>query len=221
MRNAVAAVLLIIVVVAGTSTGYLVGVSSRAAQTTNSTTSTTVQPCGNRVEEPNNSSLIPVLLMQPNTTAYICVTYQTGWKGNPNYNFSVYGPSSPFVQYHFYPFVVSNEFCGPSGCGGIDYNSFVVGVVPTTVNLAAYTNYVVVLYTVTALANSTGYYSNGPAFACGFWVSMAVGHPASDVNGSDFGPLLPVSCALEIGGPLLSPISMSVSGMNVMYLKQW
>ena len=218
MRDSAAAVFLIIVVVAGAGAGYLLGVSSHTTQTTASTASTAVQPCGDRVAPPNSSPR-PVLIMQPNATAYLCVTYQTGWKGDPSYNFSAYGPGGPFVQYHFYPFEVSNEFCGPSGCGGIGFNSFVVRVVPTTVNLTARTNFVVVLYTVTALANSTGYYSNGPAFACDYGFPMVVGHSASDVNASDFGPFIAVQCALELGGPLLSPVSVSASGMGVAYLK--
>ena len=162
--------------------------------------------------------------MQPSTTAYICVTYQTGWKGDPNYNFSVY-LTSPFVKYHFYPFDVSNERCIESGsgtsCSPNVSNAFEVSAFPATVNLTANINYVVVLYTVTALANSTGYYSNGPAFACGFGFPLAVGHPASDVNSSDFGQsqVPPVQCPGFIGGPLLSPVSVSVSGMDVTYLK--
>ena len=223
MRNTVVAVLLIVIAIAGTGTGYLIGTNSRATQTTTSTTSTAVQPCGDRVGEPNRSPL-PVLLMQPSTTAYICVTYQTGWKGDPNYNFSVY-LSSPFVQYHFYPFDVSNEQCIESGsgtaCSPDVSNAFRVTAFPTTVYLTALTDYVVVLYAITALANSTGYYSNGPSFACGFWFPLAVGHPASDVNSSDFGQsqVPPVQCPGFIGGPLLSPVSVSVSGMGVTYLK--
>lgn len=215
MRNAVAAVLLIVVVIAATSTGYLFGASSRTIQTTTSTAGGTVQPCGDLVVRPGNSSLIPVLLMQPNATAYLCVTYQTAWKGN----FTAY-PGGPYEPYAFHPFVVSNEQCTDNGCKPYGFsNAFAVGVFPPVVNLTAHTDYVVVLYTITALAGSTGYYSNGVTFGCGPGFPMAVGHSASDVNGSDFGPLLTPSCPVSLY--LLSPVSVSVSGMGVVYLKPW
>ena len=223
MRNEAAAALVTILVVVAGGAGYLVG-TNEAQEGTSVYPLATFQACyGQEVwNEYSNSSLVTALLMQPNTTANICVTYQTAWKGDPSYNFSVY-LSSPFVLYHFYPFDVSNEQCTRSGSGTACYpdvsNAFEVSVFPTTVNLTAHTNSVAVLYTVKALANSTGYYSNGPGFACDFGFPLAVGHGASEVNGSDFGPSFPVQCALTIGGPLLSPVSVIVSGMNVIHLK--
>ena len=223
MKNSAAAALVTILVVMAGGAGYLVG-TSRAQGGNSVYLLAPFQACyGQEVwNEYSNSSLVTVLLMQPNTTADICVTYQTAWKGDPNYNFSVY-QGSPFGPYPFYPYDVSNEQCTRSGGGTACFpdvsNAFEVSVFPTTVNLTAHTNSVAILYTIKALANSTGYYSSGFGFACDLGFPLAVGHGASEVNGSDFGPSFPVQCALTMGGPLLSPISVSVSGMSVIYLK--
>ncbi|MDG6909914.1 MAG: hypothetical protein JRN08_06055 [Nitrososphaerota archaeon] len=216
MRNTTVAVLLIALVVAGASTGYWFGVNSRKTQTTTSTTSSAVQPCGDSVVQPSDTHMIPVLLMQPGTTAYACVTYQTYWKGDPLYDWAA-SPGRPFGPYQFYPFDVANEQCASNGCWPDVSNAFEVSVLPATVNLTAYSDYVVVLYTITALANSTGYYSNSVPYFTFDSLPMAVGHAASDVSGSDFGPLInPVGLLLP-----MHPVSLSVSGMGVIYLEQW
>lgn len=207
MRNTAAAVLLIILVVVGISTGYWLGLDSHTTLTTTSTTSSAVQPCGDSVVQPSDIHTIPVLLMQPGTTAYACVTYQTYWKGDPLYNWAA-SPGRPFGPYQFHPFDVANEQCASNGCWPDVSNAFEVSVLPTTVNLTA--------YTITALANSTGYYSNSVPYFTFDSLPMAVGHAALDVNGSDFGPLInPVGLL-----PPLHPVALSVSGMDVIYLKQ-
>lgn len=173
-------------------------------------------PCSGQVvwSSNSNSSEVPVLLMQPNTTAYACVTYQTYWMGNSAYNFTgSFGiPSGTFT---FAPFDVSNEACTEGyGCYPIVSNSFEVNVVPTSVQLNIYTNYVSVIYTVRALANSTGYYSNSVPYLACFSMPMALGHSAANVNRSDFGPIIP-SCG--IFQPMY-PVLVTVVGMGVTYL---
>ena len=195
----------------------MVGVDSQGGRTV-STTTALLQPCAGQVvwNLNSSSSTVPVLLMQPNSTAIACVTYQTWWKGNPS-EITNSSPSQPTGPYQFYPFLVSNEACTANGCGPIVSNAFMVGVFPTSVQLTEYTNYVEVLYIITALGNSTGYYSNSVPFEACSSMPMAVGHPASDLNGSDFGPLITPICPLL----QLTPVSVSVSGMGVVYLKPW
>ena len=215
MKDALAAILLVAVIIAGTSLGYFVGSGSRTTSTTTPITSI-VQPCGDNIVQPSNIHTVPVLLMQPNTTAYACVTYQTYWKGDPNYNWTG-SIGRPFGPYRFYPFDVSNEQCSSNGCWPDVSNAFKVSALPTIVNLTATTDYVVVLYTITAFANSTGYYSNSVPYFTFDSLPLAAGHPASAVNGSDFGPLInPVGFL-----PPLHPVSLSISGMSYMYLEQW
>ena len=165
----------------------------------------------------SNQSTTPVLLMQPNTTADACITYQTWWQGNPNYNFtgSLGRPSGTWV---FYPFSGANERCSPSpiGCGPVVSNAFRISVSPASVNYSVFTDYVTVLYTITALANSTGYYSNSVPYQTCSSMPLAVGHPASEINASDFGPLIYGSCGLLLP---LYPVSVSVVGMTVTEIK--
>jgi hypothetical protein len=218
MRNEVVASLLVVAILAGAAAGCFIGTNFPRAVQTTTITSTMVQPCADQAvwNVNSTSSLVPVLLMKPNTTAYACVTYQTWWKGNPNYNFT--GSGWPFGTFQFYSFDVANEQCtSANGCNPSVSHAFRISVFPTSVNLTVFTDYVSVLYTITSLSNSTGYYSNSVPYGYCTSMPMAVGHPASDVNGSDFGPLLYPNCL----GPSLSPISVSVSGMEVIYLKPW
>lgn len=116
---------------------------------------------------------------------------------------------------------MANEQCTTSGngvaCSPNVSHSFRIGVFPASVNITAYTDYVTVLYAITSLSNSTGYYSNSIPYQYCTSMPLAVGHSASDVNGSDFGPLIQPPCAFRA----LSPVSVSVSGMGVVYLKPW
>jgi hypothetical protein len=227
MRNGVVAALLVVVVALGAGAGYLVGASTQVARTASTTTVTTtlLQPCAGQVvwDVNSSSSLVPVLLMQPNSTAYACVTYQTWWKGNASEitNSSL----SQFTGlWRFYPFTVSNYVCTTQGqagyvsCGPDVSNAFRTSIFPSSVQITEYTNYVTVLYTVTALSNSTGYYSNSVPYEYCTSMPMAVGHPASEVNGSDFGPLMSNFACPFVA---LSPVSVSVSGIGVVYLKPW
>ncbi len=221
MRDEAVIALLIVLAIASAGAGYYIGTSSSRMIQTTTLTSTMIQPCAGQIVWTVNSSssLVPVLLMQPNTTAYACVTYQTWWKGNPNYNFT--GSGQPSGTYQFYPFSVANEECTTSGggvaCSPNVSHAFRISAFPPSVNLTVYTDYVNVIYAITSLDNSTGYYSNSVPYEYCTSMPMAVGHPASDVNGSDFGPLLSPDCLFLP----LSPVSVSVSGMGVVYLTPW
>ena len=221
MRDETAIALLIVLIIASAGGGYFIGSnSSRPVQTT-TFTSTVVQPCAGQTVWNGSSTpwLVPVLLMKPNATAYACVTYQTYWEGNPDFNFT--GPGWPTDTFQFYPVQVINEQCtsanGGSGCNPSVSHAFRTSVFPTSVNFTVYTDYVSVIYTITSLSNSTGYYSNSVPYGYCTSMPMAVGHPASDVNGSDIGPLYYPACPRLY----MSPISVSVSGMGVVYLKRW
>lgn len=212
----IASLLIVVVILSGVA----IYQEETGAMTIYRTTTVSVPvPCAGQVvwSSSSNSSEVPVLLMQPNTTAYACVTYQTYWMGNPGYNFTG-GFGVPSGTYTFHPFGVSNESCTKGyGCYPVVSNSFEVNVVPTSIQMNVYTNYVTVIYTVRALANSTGYYSNSvPYMACSS-MPIAVGHPAESVNSSDFGPIIsPPSCG--IFQPMY-PVLVSISGMNATYLR--
>lgn len=219
--------LVVIALLLGTSLGYLIGNSNEHTVTSISTDRTTITatrlvPCTGELawDSDMNSSLIPVLLMQPNTTAYACVTYQTWWKGNQNYNFTGYPGGPPSGTYQFSPFLVSNEACTSSnGCRPDVSNAFRVSANPTSVQYDVHTDYVSVIYTITALANSTGYYSNSVPFLACASMPIAVGHLASEVNMSDFGPIfLAHSCGAFLVP--MYPVLVAVSGMGVTYLDQ-
>ncbi len=61
---------------------------------------------------------VPVLLMSPSTTGYVCITYQTAWQGNPSRFSSSWGSSSsdPYLVNGTFPLlpflVVTYEGCG-------------------------------------------------------------------------------------------------------------
>ena len=180
---------------------------------------TSPQPCPGVLawSSGSNQSTTPVLLMQPNTTAVACITYQTWWQGNPNYNFTGAGgrPSGTWV---FYPFSVANEKCSPSpiGCRPVVSNAFRISVSPASVNYSVFTDYVTVLYTITAFANSTGYYGYSVPFGTCAAMPLVVGHSASEINDSVFGPLFYGTCGLLLP---FYPVSVSVVGMTVKEIK--
>ncbi len=146
-------------------------------------------------------NLTPVLLMKPSTTGIICVTYKTSWGGNA----STYSNDTASVASR-YPFVMT------IGRNNSISHAFTVSVLPSPVIPSVDMSSVTVLYRVTALANSTGYYDySAPYGSCGT-VPMAVGYTASQVSGSDFPSRPPPhSCPAE---PYI-PTSVGVAGINV------
>ncbi len=157
---------------------------------------------------------VPVLLMQPGSTGYICVTYQSVWEGN----------SSLYQKQYFvngiYPFELSigTESCTASGGGTGTYcaetvsHSFVITASPASIIPTPTMDYVSMVYTVTALGSSTGFYDRSAPYERCSGMPMAVGY--SQVNASDFAPIAAPSC------PFLpfAPVGVSVQGIGVVYL---
>jgi hypothetical protein len=127
----------------------------------------------------SSSSLVPVLLMQPNATGYICVTYQ-----------SVNGSSSNNAN-PLGGWGISKADCSaPGAC--VYFPSYSFNINNTILNSAlpfvgnATVNYVSIIYSVRALGNSTGFYDqSAPLQHCGS-MPLAVGYSASQLNASDF-----------------------------------
>lgn len=233
MRRAVVAAVLAVLVVASFGAGYLAGVGGRtvtvtssvqtsAVTTATSTTTLTVtsavsQPCTEQVYNATTIltlANVPVLLMQPGSTGYVCVTYRSEWDGNPGQFNSQFFPNGTYE----FSLSISKEHCvtnsSETSCTSAVSNSFVTGASPSSIRPSPATDYVDVLYTVTALSNSTGFYDRSAPYEYCIGMPMAVGYSASQVNASDFAPILIPPC------PLLpfAPVSVSVVGMNVTYV---
>jgi hypothetical protein len=196
-----------------TSTGSV----SSSSYATNSTSTAATSPCNEGVYNTKtelNMENVPVLLMQPTTTAYICVTYQSAWQGNSSQYEALH-----FSNYTFqFSLSVSKEHCvtsdGGTSCTGNVSNSFEISASPNSIQPSPETNYVSVVYTVTALGNSTGFYDHSAPYNYCSGMPMAVGYPASEVNASDFSPIVVIPCPLLV----FHAIGVSVGGMNVTYI---
>jgi hypothetical protein len=186
------------------------------------------QPCDNYVwnassSTPNNGS-VPVLLMRPNSTGYICVVYQTAWQGNQSlYQSDSMYNSYPFLvngTYQFRPFLVDNYRCstanGISSCVQTTSHSFKITVLPDSIRPSASMNYVTVIFTVNALSNSTGFYDESAPWTACVSMPMAVGYSVSQVNASDFTHPPGSSCPVQ----LFVPVAEYVTGMNVTYVNR-
>jgi hypothetical protein len=175
------------------------------------------QVCSEQVWNTNSSSTnaeLPVLLMQPQSTAYVCVTYQSEWQGNATQH-----RNGPFANgtYQF-ALHITNEHCTTSAtetsCAGATFsNSFIISA-PFSFQPSAATDYVTVAFTISSLGNSTGFYDGSAPFDGCNAMPMAVGYSASQVNASDFAPRVTPSCLIQA----FSPSSVSVGGMNVTYI---
>jgi hypothetical protein len=194
------------------------------------TTSPQYEPCGTPV---SNESLVypfeygnattfltPVLLMRPNTTGYVCVAYQTFWRGNQS-QFLSYGSTVANVTDSF-------EYSGnPLNWKCITYNessmsctltyphAFTIQHLPSSVVLTGDLDYLIIVYAYTALSNSTGFYDEtAPWWGC-WGMPMAVGYPASQVNATDFNFATTLSECPPVG---LNPVAEYTTGMNVTYV---
>jgi hypothetical protein len=153
--------------------------------------------------------LVPVLLMQPNTTGYICVTYQsTG--DDP----LVYG--SPINYFH-----ISRGDCNVNGaCSFRPSYSFKIGITILNSTLPFVGNatfhYESVMYSVTALSNSTGFYSQAAPFEYCNDMPLAVGYSASQLNASDFPGFSNLLMCMRMS---YQPIAVGVIGMQVTHVK--
>jgi hypothetical protein len=186
---------------------------------TTTTTSTQELPCAGQQVWNSSSPAgpVPVLLMQPNSTALLCVTYQSVWQGDAT-KFQQFAQSAN-TPYNF-SLEVSKEHCGETGqnsfgCTSTVSHSFAIAAYPTSVQAAAATDYVTVLFVITALGNSTGFYDDAAPFQGCSGTPLAVGYTASQVNGSDFGLRLVYPCVFS----LFTPTALSVSGMSFEYIQ--
>ncbi len=192
--------------------------STSTATTTVTTFSAVYQPCTTQAYgEPSTSSLsshVPVLLMSPGTTAEVCVVYQASWVFNDNPD--TFGNGS----YTFYPFIVAKYpgCSGPTGgtaCEQTIYRGFNIRASPSSVQMSPSTDYVTVVYTITAPSNSTGFYDqSAPWWGVCATMPMAVGYSAAQVNSSDFGEPPLHSCLAE---PFVA-VAEYVTNMNVTYV---
>jgi hypothetical protein len=164
----------------------------------------------------NPHNIRPVFLLQPNSTVSVCVTYESSWHLFPN----LYGNYSSFKQggafpngtYTFTGGVYKIIKLGNCSCyAGRISHSFTFTILPSVIYPTEGTVYVTVLYEITSLSNSTGFYDGiNPTDSL-----AAVGYSASQVNASDFPYAgIPHSGAV----PIFIPLSVSVTGFNVTYL---
>jgi hypothetical protein len=190
------------------------------------TTTTQILPCtGQQVWNSSSvgySSPFPVLLMQPSSTGYICVTYRPDWRIG---NIPVEDYPTTFPKWSF-SLQIAKANCTTSGGGGVSCtndtisHSFQVSASPSSIQTSNDTDYVTVVYTISALSNSTGFYDKavplvGEGLAEGGCsvISMAVGYPASQVNASDFSQFPPGVCNTLLSSYPVA-VSVSVTGMT-------
>src|SRR2546426_2673000 len=120
----------------------------------------------------------PVLLMQPRTTAAICVTYKASWSDDESRFNSTLQSQSFWLQngsYVFRMWIIKNNSVS---------HSFTITPSPGSITPSQYVGYVTVLYRVSALQNSTGFYDQSAPFGYCGGIPMAVGYSASQAKGS-------------------------------------
>jgi hypothetical protein len=199
-----------------TSTSTLDLTTTVLSTTTVTNSSLPPVPCDYNALAGGLPNPVPVLLMQPNSTGYVCVVYQTVWAGNETSYASQY---SKYTSYELGPFQVSYQCMisdGTKSCTGGNSHSFDNTATPSSVGLSGSTDYFTAVLGYTALANSTGFYSYGfPGLGCGVTWPLAVGYPPSEVNSSDF--LLPPGPPLCPAGwnVPVTAVSAYLTGMNI------
>jgi hypothetical protein len=226
-RIAIAIVIAAVVIGAGIVASSYLGPVTTVTNTSTATTTLTstmvtietslTQPCDVQVwntSSPTKDTNIPVLLMRPESTAFICVTYQSAWADNSSqYNAS----QSPFIVNDTYQFNLSIfkvhciENPTTDDCIATVSDSFEISALPGSIRPSATTDYVTVVYLVDSSSNSTGFYDGSAPFEYCYALPIAVGYAASQVNASDFAPRDAHSCAAVP----FTPSSVSVGGMNV------
>ncbi|MDV3292637.1 MAG: hypothetical protein LYZ70_00015 [Nitrososphaerales archaeon] len=162
--------------------------------------------------------------MRPNSTGYVCVTYQTARQGNQTLYLSdsTYNSYPLLVNgtYRFNPILPTKYKCstanGIISCEQTISQSFKVRVLPSSMRPSASMNYVTVVYAVNALSNATGFYDESAPWTGCIGMPMAVGYSASQVNASDFTQPPPHSCFVQ----LFVPVAEYATGMNVTYINR-
>jgi len=159
------------------------------------------------------SSTVPVLLMQPKTTGFICVLYKSVTDGGVT-------PNATGIDVYLQDFHIFKSQCATEGGGiGCSYRpseSFETSEVKLNSTTPFISNstavYVGVIYSVTALSNSTGFYTgSAPRPGCG-GLPMAVGHPASQLSATNFTGLFTISlCPYSP----FEPVEVGVIGIQV------
>lgn len=222
MKNEALVTLVIVLVAISAVAGYLVRAQNQIAASTTRTIETTVtttttatatiqvveDSCAGGATVPQRpiGNLTPVLVMQPNSSGSICVTYRTSWGGDPSAFSRVM--SSPFLpngSYHFYMYIGNDSIT----------NAFSITPTPSSIRPAANMTRVTVVYRVTAHANSKGIYKYSAPYGYCDSMPMAVGYDVSKLKGSYFPPRpFPHSCIAS----LFVPVSVEVAGINVTYV---
>jgi hypothetical protein len=161
----------------------------------------------------NGSATVPVLLMQPSTSGFICVVYESESNGGVV-------PNATGIDGYLQGFRIFKSRCSTEGGGiGCSYrpaNSFETSgfrlnsTAPFVSNSS--TIYVGVVYSVTALSNATGFYVfSAPRLGCG-GLPMAVGYSASQPTAMDFVGFFTVYTCPHAP---FSPVEAGVIGIRV------
>jgi hypothetical protein len=183
------------------------------------------QPCGLQVwpisSQGPADQHTPVLLMSPGATGLVCIIYQSAWHGDQALfnsdasTFSIYFVNGTYTLGPF--FVATFHGCtepGAASCVQTIYHSFKVGAIPQAIQPSGTTDYIAVVYSITAPSNSTGFYDESAPWIDCATMPLAVGYQASQVNASDFTSQPLNECPAQP----FSPVSEYVTGMNVTYI---
>lgn len=178
---------------------------------------------GTTIPSPNyRDAIYPVLLMQPNSTSCVKLTYTII---NHYYEREQNSVTWPRVEsfplriddWHYY-----NYGDGFGTTSGKDYtSSFKIMTIPGTVDLANYpvgSNFTVT-YIIKPLANATGFYDESIPMPVCTRYPLAVGYTAEQVNSSDFsdGMITMMSHSCINGQEELKAVE--ISGMNYTEMK--
>lgn len=137
-----------------------------------SETSSNLQ-CDGTVIPPGSvrTGMVPVLMMEPNSNATICVTYEftSDWNSYPNKDIYPHGTFE-------------------TTCCNFDTKKFEVLSNPSMFNITGIYNgtTVTVMYKIYAAANSTGFYNSSFPFGSCNSYPLAVGYDPSQINASEF-----------------------------------
>jgi len=156
----------------------------------------------------NGSRAGNVLLLRPNSTGYVCITFQTTPLAGPIPK--EYKPSFPVLNYQ--PRIVN----GSTIYDLIASHSFNVTVLPNSINVSESTNFFTVVVIVKALPNATGFYNDFTAARMGCIIGyLAVASSASQVNSSAFSDITQLPLPNCPAQPFFAAAEF-VTGMDVL-----